>query len=294
MLVSISYHTIDGEISSVAYEPYSHSVAMLTDALGSVVRTQDDYGGANFRYYAYGGLMKTTPGYLTPYIGWVGSLGYRETNLDHAEQYIRARHYSSVEARWTTVDPLWPRLTKYSYCAYNPINYRDPLGLAPVPPGSGIGTGSSVCVSITIPIPNPWDLELNFAIQVCIDCFACHCPKPPNDATRCIEYSGGLDAQFKPLDIGGIDLSELSTFYKNVFSIITGTFFQGLSCLAPKPGCAERGDEGYVKICAELCLGFVSLGGCIQNDQPNFSSDFGYCGEPEISVSVSVGRRHCY
>ena len=128
MNVTISYHTVDGEISSVAYHPYNQSVAMLTDALGSVVRTQDDYGEANFRYYGYGGLMKTTPGYLTPYIGWVGSLGYRETNLNHAEQYVRARHYSTTEARWTSVDPLWPKEPYYGYCLSNPTYYTDGTG----------------------------------------------------------------------------------------------------------------------------------------------------------------------
>ena len=125
MQASISYHTINGKIRSATYEPYTRSEALLTDALGSVVRTKDDYGGADFRYYAYGGLIKATPGYLTPYIGWVGSLGYRETNLNHAEQYIRARHYSSTEARWTTVDPLWPRQPAYGYAAGRPASFED-------------------------------------------------------------------------------------------------------------------------------------------------------------------------
>ena len=74
----------------------------MTDALGSVVRTESQYGGANFRYTAYGKLMKTTPGYTNYGFGWVGSLGYRQTNLTHSEQYVRARHYSSTESRWTT------------------------------------------------------------------------------------------------------------------------------------------------------------------------------------------------
>ena len=129
MQASISYHTINGKIRSATYEPYTRSEALLTDALGSVVRTQDDYGGANFRYYAYGALMKTTPGYLTPYIGWVGSLGYRETNLNHAEQYIRARHYSTTEARWTTVDPIWPHSLPYNYGESGPTSAIDETGL---------------------------------------------------------------------------------------------------------------------------------------------------------------------
>ena len=149
MLVSISYHTIDGEISSVAYEPYTRSVAMLTDALGSVVRTQDDYGGADFRYYAYGGLIKATPGYLTPCIGWVGSLGYRETNLNHAEQYIRARHYSTTEARWTTKDPIWPQQRKYTYLSGRASTYTDSSGLGGGDPCSAPGVGTCAGISVS-------------------------------------------------------------------------------------------------------------------------------------------------
>lgn len=58
---------------------------MHTDALGSVVRTQYSYSGANFRYTPYGSQIKPVPGFIPPYFGWVGSLGYKETNLNHAE-----------------------------------------------------------------------------------------------------------------------------------------------------------------------------------------------------------------
>ncbi len=99
-MTTISYHTVNGSIRSTGVA--SVTTAVLTDALGSTTRTESIYGGANFRYTPYGVQIKSTPGYLTPYFGWGGSLGYRETNVKHIEQYVRARHYSQIEARWTS------------------------------------------------------------------------------------------------------------------------------------------------------------------------------------------------
>ncbi len=132
-----SYHTVDGEIISSCVDNQT-PVALMTDELGSVIRTEFQYGGANFRYTPYGKLMKSTLGYTDFQFGWVGSLGYRETNLTHAEQYVRARHYSSTEARWTTVDPLWPFQLPFTYVHANPVNLTDRMGLStdpyPCPP----------------------------------------------------------------------------------------------------------------------------------------------------------------
>ncbi len=129
-----SYHTVNGRIISTSVNN-QNPVALMTDALGSVVRTESQYGGANFRYTAYGKLMKTTPGYTNYGFGWVGSLGYRQTNLTHAEQYVRARHYSSTETRWTSVDPLWPMQRRYNYAGGRATLLTDPSGLSPCKKG---------------------------------------------------------------------------------------------------------------------------------------------------------------
>lgn len=55
-----SYHTADGEIISSCVDNQS-PVALMTDALGSVIRTEFQYGGSNFRYTPYGRLLKSTP-----------------------------------------------------------------------------------------------------------------------------------------------------------------------------------------------------------------------------------------
>lgn len=81
------------------------------------------------RYAGYGSVLYTQGGWSLPRNAWVGALGYRSTQMRHAEQYVRARHYATTEARWTTVDPLWPSESAYVYVLSNPAGYVDPSGL---------------------------------------------------------------------------------------------------------------------------------------------------------------------
>jgi hypothetical protein len=57
---------------------------------------------------------------------WGGGHGYRQTGLAYSSVYVRARHYSNMDAGWTTIDPLWPSEMPYGY-----VNGRVPGGVDP-------------------------------------------------------------------------------------------------------------------------------------------------------------------
>ena len=101
----------------------------VTDALGSVVATIDQTltVQSTARYKPYGATLAQTG--TQPIFGWVGKLGYRSTSRQHADFYIRARTYGSVEGRWLSLDPLWPSEDPYGYARANSICATDPLGL---------------------------------------------------------------------------------------------------------------------------------------------------------------------
>jgi len=106
------------------------STELLRDSMGSVVQTTNagSATGQSFRYSCYGRTDLQSGYYGVPRNGWCGTLGYRMTNVPHSEQYVRARHYSSSEARWTTADPLFPGAPAYVYANARPTTMVDPTG----------------------------------------------------------------------------------------------------------------------------------------------------------------------
>ena len=128
----ISYHTINGRIRSGACTTTS-KFECLWDGLGSVIRTTqyNSPNGSSRRYAAYGTPLQKYNYYSDFRMGWVGSFGYRRTVNPHAEQYIRARHYSYTDARWTTRDPLTKSRRPYEYAFGKPTGEIDFTGLWP-------------------------------------------------------------------------------------------------------------------------------------------------------------------
>jgi RHS repeat-associated protein len=118
----------------------------VTDALGSVIATVDQTltVQSTARYKPYGADLVTV-GTQTR-LGFVGSQGYRRTGLPHSDIYAEMRHDSTVEGRWTTLDPLWPWEGAFLYCKSNPASIIDPSGLGSIiggNGGNGRGGGSS-------------------------------------------------------------------------------------------------------------------------------------------------------
>jgi RHS repeat-associated protein len=124
------------------------------DALGSTTALTDAGGTTSdtFRFDAWGNSIARTGGTLTPY-RWVGRWGYQSA-LEADTLYIRARQYSSLLGRFTSVDPLLylPNLAQagvshtsatrdhgagnavslppyYIYVGSSPVNAVDPAGL---------------------------------------------------------------------------------------------------------------------------------------------------------------------
>jgi len=113
------------EVSSAGDATYYHydqsgNTAVLTDQAGVVVDriTYSSYGTIRYRQgsfdtpFLYGGFF----GVMTDSNGLVA---------------MRARYYNPLTKRFLTSDPAMDGLNWYAYANGNPINFADPLGLAP-------------------------------------------------------------------------------------------------------------------------------------------------------------------
>jgi RHS repeat-associated protein len=110
----------------------------LSDALGSVAGTVTSTAtttaqlGNRYRYKPYGTQYVKTGTAPDPLFTWVGSQGYRQTARQFSDVYVRARHYSTGQGRWTTKDPIGyvEGMNQYRYCKNNPVTCADVSGLA--------------------------------------------------------------------------------------------------------------------------------------------------------------------
>jgi len=128
-----NYYAVNGELLGEKTVGNSR-LDYLTDALGSVTATLNQSAQVvnTYRYKPYGTQLAKTGTGVDPAYTWVGTQGYRQTGRKFADVYVRARHYSSANGRWTTTDPLrWfsDDASAYAYAASNPSSYSDPTGL---------------------------------------------------------------------------------------------------------------------------------------------------------------------
>lgn len=121
---------IDGGYISAADTAYHFFV---TDHLGSVRVVTDPAGTVEheYHYYPYGTPLEEAAGAQAssddnPF-RWAGK---------HWDEIMNAydfgaRYYSTLDARWNTMDPLCEKyysISPYAYCAGNPVNLVDPTG----------------------------------------------------------------------------------------------------------------------------------------------------------------------
>ncbi len=100
------------------------------DALGSVVATYTGTSVENtYQYKPYGAVLAKTGTAADPSFLRNGGSGFRATKLTNLEYYVRARHYSSTGANWSSADAEWPGQAAYGYCSGNPVSCFDPFGL---------------------------------------------------------------------------------------------------------------------------------------------------------------------
>jgi len=127
------YYSIDGQILGQQVLGEAEGKDYLLDASGNLVGVyQGDYLKADASYDAFGNILDSWN--ISFYnFTWGGGHGYRQTGLAYSSVYVRARHYSNLDAGWTTRDPLWPSEMPYGY-----VNGRVPGGVDP----SGMGPKS--------------------------------------------------------------------------------------------------------------------------------------------------------
>ena len=132
-----TYYTVDGEILGEKAAG-GQRLDYLTDALGNVTATVNQSGQVvnTYKYKPYGALLQKTGSGSDPSFQWVGAQGYRQTGKKYSDVYIRARHYDTLNGRWTTKDPFRFAGTDWNlfrYVGNQPSSFVDPSGLQPQP-----------------------------------------------------------------------------------------------------------------------------------------------------------------
>ncbi|MCA9145720.1 MAG: RHS repeat-associated core domain-containing protein [Planctomycetales bacterium] len=116
----ISQHR-DGETYFHHYDG-SGDTRVVTDETENVVETAT--------YSAFGEEVEKTSSIINPF-GYKGALGYYASERHLSNLYVRRRYYSTLSARWLSVDPLGfvDGSNAYVYSHNNAVSYRDPSGL---------------------------------------------------------------------------------------------------------------------------------------------------------------------
>ena len=132
----------------------------MSDALGSTIGTFQNGAVVNsYLYSPYGTTISKTGTGPDPRFLYNGKTQSRTTGRNYAEQYNKRRYMSSITARWTTVDLLWPDESPYVYVDDSPATFFDPSGYQhskkkkrkrrPVGPQGGLG-------AVSPPMENPF------------------------------------------------------------------------------------------------------------------------------------------
>jgi len=136
MAMKKEYLSVDGEI----FGEVTGGVVNFydRDALGSVVAIEDGAGNtvSTIEYKPFGDIRTYTgenPLAAPRRFLWCGTHGYRfnERYAQYTSHYVRARHYSSLQGMWSTVDPVYPSEKAYGYVENKVTVGVDSSGMAP-------------------------------------------------------------------------------------------------------------------------------------------------------------------
>lgn len=167
---------IFGEVSGGTRKNY------VRDALGSVVAVTDAANNKVYsaQYKPYGSVLTSTGVELS--FTWVGTLGYlKAAGVTYSEFSVRARFYSNKSARWTRLDPIWPRAAAFVYFDASPTNLVDVTGLTGGLQSCGAGLHPHVTMSVKFPKPTISqavcdceydDVTSTFSIKIVFNCTA--------------------------------------------------------------------------------------------------------------------------
>jgi len=128
---------IDNPISMTVYAATTNTYYFIKDHLGSTLALTDALGNIveSYRYDAWGRVLgvynsagtQIDESALGNRILWMG----REYSSRSGLYYFRARWYDPTIGKWISSDPIGISggLNQYVFCANNPVNMKDPLGL---------------------------------------------------------------------------------------------------------------------------------------------------------------------
>jgi RHS repeat-associated protein len=131
------YEGLDRAVSMTTYGAATNTFYFIRDHLGSTLALTDESGNIveSYRYDAWGRVLgvynasgaQIENSAVGNRILWQG----REYSWAAKLYNFRARWYDPVTGRWLSNDPIGISggLNQYVFCANNPVNFRDPLGL---------------------------------------------------------------------------------------------------------------------------------------------------------------------
>lgn len=206
----------------------------VPDPLGSLAQARNSAGSVVYsaEYWPYGEVRTETGTNPSPW-GFVGLLGYFRDALNRL--YVRVRTYRPDLARWTSVDPLWPRQPAYTYVADNPTTYVDPSGLTPACVACGICLGIGAVGALLACSGSP-----DFS-----QCVSCWCRQNPIicgiligvcavTCTACIPGIIGLLPKIPPPLVPAMAFTDGSSYPKRV-PCGPGAFYRCMaSCIAQR------------------------------------------------------------
>jgi len=126
-LLVMNVHTGATVVTYYALKDHLGSIHAMADEAGQIVESyRYDSWGRTTAYDANG--VALTESQIGNRYCWQG----REYSWITGLYYFRARWYDPITGRWLSNDPIGISggLNQYVFCGNNPVNYRDPMGLA--------------------------------------------------------------------------------------------------------------------------------------------------------------------
>ena len=124
----LSMTTVSNEQTNTFFylKDHQNSVIAIADEDGQLVETYSYDAWGRTRVFDAEGNELTESAFGNRF-AWQG----REIDWSTGLYYFRARYYDPITGRWLSTDPIGISggLNQYVFCANNPVNFTDPMGL---------------------------------------------------------------------------------------------------------------------------------------------------------------------
>lgn len=305
----------------------------VADAVGSIAATFSPVDSSQVYaawYSSYGSVEDVLVfGTSAPAFRWLGAAGYRPTSCEHSEYFVRSRHYSSTDQRWTSTDRMIDLFVASAYVgasARNPLVYADgnplsradyfgffavgsvgipgkalsllqdrtPLTLSdPLQGRASLATAGPFCQDQTYKVQlKPLPIDLVGALNICETCY-----EPPKcckgGATVCVDLTGELGFEG---DAGGLIediVGAVQTAVRGIKNEVQGILnYWNTGCPGGKvQACQAKSSkpELHVWACATLTSPLGSISYCIGRGVEKKPP-----GRPSLKITAEVYGRYCH